>query len=1199
MLPVPGYSDRYNPSEDPEWKSLLFRSGEALQSAELNEVQSVLRREIEQLGETLYDKSAPIEGLEVVVNEARTEATVTPGRLYALGMIHRVPGAVIAITGVGVETIGVTLVPEVVTEADDPTLLDPNVGFENYGYAGSHRLVYTATLGLMGPGSGAYPICELVDGTATAKYKQYRPLWDKLLRLLELRTYEESGSYLLYPPRITVVDGDQEQLVAQVSNLAGYIRGRRIVLDSAYLTTSTSLTTQEMLDESHIFNTGTTKFTLFNSPVRSVVQVTGRVRVTGRNVVRGGDLNGADALPEAYWPIHSIVEVSQGGTPFVVGDDYVQSGNFINWAPGGAEPAPGSTYQVEFLYTRQFVLQTMEYSGSGDQEDLANWNVVLPGDFLARNSFFVGGNPELYNTPTIVGGDSAVDFTRHVILTAGGVKPDNATEVQIDYYFTLPNIFKLAVSDQGLISLAQGKASVVPTPPNFSEQYLTVASLYVPAESLAADVVVTPADVVRLGMIDLRKMLKQVRDIQYNQAAFQLHQEIIGRATPTDKRGVFADEFLDFVPSDLGSVDYSASLDVVERACYLGVDFEDHTPSVSASTALFLDGAYLLPYTSESFLLQANSNLALQVNAFEYVNLGAAVSLNPSEDRHIASLVNVTDVVTDRVVEVALPVQRITNSVEVLELSTPPPVDPRTRLQAVDTVRVRTSVDVSVVNSSTTRVSLLSSTEEVRVSVSATARQITITATGVGFIPDEDVRAEFSGLRVSLTPSGGSVVGSAPGTVKADGNGAFAATFIVPANQANSAHLVTFYGSGQLSGGAGSYAEVEYLSDSRLRNVSVTNNYERVTTNTTQTVEVVTATKVTSRAFVPVRADPLAQTWLAPDTRWISQVKLWFKTKGTTPVEVLIVPVENGIPTQNVLGRSILPAASLAVSNDASAVTVFPLDFPVPVVKDREYAFIVKVDNPDTQVWGNKFGAETGQLKNPYTGVALRSANMRTWSPEQLVDVKFELMAANFTATSAQVDFTVNFTSPRGRFGILGTTLEISETTLVQWQYNTGKGWYNFKLGKMVDLQELVSTLQLRAVLHGTAENTPILNDDFRLRAQSFLASGAYVAREFQVVAGDVRYVDLWLDQTTPAGCTLVPEVSFDSGVSWNVLPAVPADDVVIDAGGNQVIERHYLYDSGDDLTVFDKVKLRVLMTTTSGARSPRMKRFRAVARAI
>ena len=1191
MIPteIAGYYDRFTPGET-DWKGILFRPGVALQAAELNEIQSMLRDEIEQFGQTIYETSAPIEGLEAVVDLAALKVTITSGKLYALGMIHRVAGAEVTITGVGTELIGVTLTPSLVTAAEEPTLMDPAVGAENYGYEGANRMVYTAAIVKIVPGINAYPIAEIVDGQLSNNYGHMRPLWSKFIAFIEKRTYEESGHYLLHRPRVTVIDDGPEHLLFRANDLQGYVDGRRVGIENVAARSGTTLDTMTVLDELQLFSSGTLKYQSYNAPIREVSQLTGRVYAEV-SMTRGAVINGSDAVPGQYWPVAQVLEVRQGGTVYTSSTDYVVSGNNINWSLGGAEPATGSTYVVKLLYMYQFVKEIRVYSGSGSKSNLANWTVSQSGDYLARDSFKAGSAIEFYDTPKTIDGTEPIDFKTEYLFTTGGVKPHHNTEVQLDYKFALPNYYIMAVDKRGILYISQGVAAANPTLPNFGPSFLPFVRFKLPPEARASDVETTHLDVVRLSMIELQKMLRQVRDLQYNQTQFQLHYELTIRETPTDKRAVFADDFSDFIPSDYTRANYNASLNLPEKACYLGLEIEDVSPVVTSSNATSINDSWFIPYTHKEYVAQRFSNHFIQVNAYDYVSLGAIVVLDPPEDVFLATEYIVYDNITERHLEFQLP-DRLVNV-----------QGPNINLNSGNVIRDigrRTTVETNdrIVNS-TVSLDLLSSQTEETVTLYSNARQININVDGREFLPNEEIIIYFSGKAVFATPAVGFNVGVEAGSVICNASGQLKCSFVVPEGQRNDIHKVSFVGNGgALGASAGSYAEVTYLSDARLSTICTTNNYLRTRTDIRETTVTTTTQNLITWGWQSI--DPVAQTFTVDEDVALSRVHLFFRQAGNTPVQLLIVTTENGIPTSQVLGECVVNSANIIASMDASAATIFEFTQPVYLHKDTEYAMVVKTDNANAQLWVSQFGAASGLLKNPHTGVLLRSANARTWSPEQLMDMKFVLDVANFSTTTSEVVLAFNLSSPRAFFALAGTNIQPSEKTLVRYQYNTGGAgnWLDFKLGEDVAIGHLTNTINVRVTLMGVSNNSPIVNNDLRLRAWCYALTGDYEAREFIVETADVRYVDLWLDEIKPSGTTIVPKLSFDGGITWTDMVDQPADLRTLDAATNEV-ERHYLYDTGSDATLKTAIKIRVAMSTASAVVSPRLRKLRAAARTI
>jgi hypothetical protein len=67
-----------------------------------------------------------------------------------------------------------------------------------------------------------------------------------------------------------------------------------------------------------------------------------------RDIIKGA-AGGKDLLPDPN--VVAVSLVKQGGTTYVVTTDYTVSGNVIDWAPAGSDPAVGSVYQVTYTFT--------------------------------------------------------------------------------------------------------------------------------------------------------------------------------------------------------------------------------------------------------------------------------------------------------------------------------------------------------------------------------------------------------------------------------------------------------------------------------------------------------------------------------------------------------------------------------------------------------------------------------------------------------------------------------------------------------------------------------------------------------------------------------------------------------------------------------------------------------------------------------
>jgi len=170
-----------------------------------------------------------------------------------------------------------------------------------------------------------------------------------------------------------------------------------------------------------------------------------------------------------------------------------------------------------------------------------------------------------------------------------------------------------------------------------------------------------------------------------------------------------------------------------------------------------------------------------------------------------------------------------------------------------------------------------------------------------------------------------------------------------------------------------------------------------------------------------VRRDPIAQTFTIgnePTGIFLSSVDIFFQKKDPNlPIELSIVSVENGIPTQRTIpfSRVIKSAGDVSVdANNAQTATTFRFDTPVYLEPGIEYAIVLISNSARYRAWfaepgkRNKVASGNAELitKNVNLGVLLKSQNASTWTPDQNKDLKFKFKRADFNTSSVDVTFT-------------------------------------------------------------------------------------------------------------------------------------------------------------------------------------------------
>ena len=170
------------------------------------------------------------------------------------------------------------------------------------------------------------------------------------------------------------------------------------------------------------------------------------------------------------------------------------------------------------------------------------------------------------------------------------------------------------------------------------------------------------------------------------------------------------------------------------------------------------------------------------------------------------------------------------------------------------------------------------------------------------------------------------------------------------------------------------------------------------------------------------QGDPLAQSFIIDDTDgvYITSLDAFFATKSATiPVRAEIRNMVNGYPGQKVIpfSQKYLNPGSVNTSTDGSTATTFTFNSPVYLQEGIEYCIVLYSDSTDYTAYIARLGEkalDTNRTvsKQPSSGVLFKSANYRTWTPEQMEDMKFKLKKAVFDTTTSGTLTLANATLP-------------------------------------------------------------------------------------------------------------------------------------------------------------------------------------------
>ena len=329
-----------------------------------------------------------------------------------------------------------------------------------------------------------------------------------------------------------------------------------------------------------------------------------------------------------------------------------------------------------------------------------------------------------------------------------------------------------------------------------------------------------------------------------------------------------------------------------------------------------------------------------------------------------------------------------------------------------------------------------------------------ISFTGRGLRPNTRVYPYFDNIDVSIyvTPTGGSLGGN----IVTDSNGSVSGTFSIPNSKVDANprwrtgnrvfRLTSSSSNASLHADPNATsAEADYSAkglQETVRDVIVSTREARVVRTTlSQNRNTNRVANQTVQNIAPPDTggggggngggggggDPLAQSFIIDEVGgiFVTSLDIFFATKSTTiPVRAEIRNMINGYPGTVILpfSQKYLNPSSVNISTDASVATTFTFDSPVYLQEGTEYCIVLYSDSNDYQIYIARLGetvigSDRTVSKQPATGVLFKSANNRTWSPEQMEDIKFNLKKAVFEINSIATVTLANKTLPSKTLG--------------------------------------------------------------------------------------------------------------------------------------------------------------------------------------
>jgi len=571
-ITLPGYYDRTPEFDAAGYEDLLFIASRALQSSEVNEIQtSLLNRFIDVLSFVFRD-GAVLSGLPPVVEEinALTCSVILPPTLiYIAGKVYSVPEATLTCSTVGVVPIGVWLQKSVVTADTDARLRDPAVGARNFNEVGAARVKTQIFWAIAG--TNFYSIYTLNNG---AIVDQTPPaLSNTLMQVFRQYDFDANGSYIVKGLQVSAIDSVPGFVTFSISEGIGNTRGFKTDKPTGtrviYANDPDLETVQSEPKTFTAITGGTTAIQLNRFPVQSIGTVIITYQVT--STLTKGVANGMDTLPQVS--ILNIQSVVQGATTYVQGTSYALNGDKVDWALGGIEPAPGSNYQVTYQY-------------------------------LAAA------------TPT------AVNLNAGSFSITGGVQ---GSLVITDYLFKLPRKDRLCLDTNGNIARVKGISSrFVINPPNVPDALLSLATV---TYGWILNPTVINDGIVAMPFSELQAIKTLLLNVFDLLAQNTLLSDIALRE-PSTKKGLFVDPFLDDLQRNQGVAQTAA---VFRGIAQLPISAQIHFPA-NANNAVDLT----LPFDVVGILEVTQRTGFSRINPYQAFDpIPASIILNPAVDQWV------------------------------------------------------------------------------------------------------------------------------------------------------------------------------------------------------------------------------------------------------------------------------------------------------------------------------------------------------------------------------------------------------------------------------------------------------------------------------------------------------------------------------------------------------------------------------------
>ena len=760
--------------------------------------------------------------------------------------------------------------------------------------------------------------------------------------------------------------------------------------------------------------TNTTVTTTINTPATGAPYVSlGKADVYSVDRIRAVDSDGADlsadfvadnGARDNFYDVGRLILKSNAKTP--IGNIFVRFKYFAHAATGHYFAASSYTGQVDY--------------GDIPTHTLADGVTKIPLtdviDFRSRKD------------------DTGANFSGATARV--NELPINTSLITADTEYFLPRYDKLVIDQEANLSIISGTPSLspqfAPTPKNTLELYRLEMNA---GSKSITDMITRNIESKGFTMADIQRLEERVDRLEEATALSLLEVDVNNLAVfdsagnDRSKSGFLVDNFSDHSASFTSSPEFRSSIDPLDRIMRPTFNEENvrliYDSDLSTNAVLKGDNVYI-KYNEVTLIDQPEVSQTINVNPFAVITHQGNLTLSPASDEWKETVYTAPRVFDGGI--------RLNTTQAFLFNNW------NWAWQGNNVNNLRLG---QITNSRTTRAGNRITTQRNRVVQDETIRQVIgdrvvniaiipfmrskqIYFRAEGLAPNVQMWPRFDGVAVndwvksenfqrfaSTTAEYGNRTNNltqhpdGPSTLFTNANGVVEGSFFIP-SQRNGLRFRT---------GEREFKLMDITGTNERDALSIAKEtFEANGVIETRQRDILSTRHITVRGQTIVRIhDPVAQSFFVDkrDGVYVTRLRLFFSSKDSTvPIQVEIRPMVNGHPSSDtVLPGSVkfVQPANVVTTNDATGPTDFVFDEPVFLQPFTEYAFVVKAESTNYNI----YIAETEQFflnstekkitKQPTLGSLFLSQNSTTWEPAQTKDMMFRLFHAQFDTAGATV----------------------------------------------------------------------------------------------------------------------------------------------------------------------------------------------------